>query len=329
MNPAVEKALPVIAGLLVLLAVLAIASMYFLWLAYRRDYVHRIAQRLKSLGIEADRRGKVTLQKRSAADVSPALAHPISHLRWRVSSERLILQAGLRWSFVHLALSSLMCSVLAGGIASLALRQSAWIGFGLAAAAAGLPLAYVVRRRKRRLSQLGQQLPEMLSYLAAYLRSGGGLSHGLQAISEKMAPPIAGELRILRDEINFGVSFNQALANLSVRVPNTDLQFLVIALSINRETGGNIVATLDNLSRLIRERQKLFAKIRVLASEPIFSARVLVAMPFVLVGVMSFAAPGFMTPLWEDPVGMTLVQCAVGLMVIGIVIIKKMVSVRV
>jgi tight adherence protein B len=329
MISATEKSLPLIVGLVCLVVAFVLAAVYLLWRAYQGDDARRIARRLRELGLEADRRKNRSLQKSSDRGSGSGIPHRSQRFPWLVWSERLILQAGLEWSLARFALTSLMCSAAAGGFANLVLRQSAWIGSGLAAAAASLPLIYVLHQRKRRLARLREQLPEMLSYLAAYLRSGGGISHGLQAASEKMAQPIAGELRMLRDEINFGVPFQRAMANLAVRVPNVDLRFLVIALSINRETGGTIIATLDNLSRLIRARQTLFARIRILASEPIFSARVTVAMPFVLVGVMSTVAPGFMTPLWEDPIGQTLVQAALALMVIGIVILRKMVRVRV
>ena len=110
-------------------------------------------------------------------------------------------------------------------------------------------------------------------------------------VGEEMAEPIAGEFRIVHDEVNFGVSLQQALTNLSERVPITDLRYFVVAVLIQRESGGNLTEVLGNLSRLIRERLKLLAKVRVLSSEGRLSAWILGLMPFALAVLLQHAQP--------------------------------------
>ena len=145
---------------------------------------------------------------------------------------------------------------------------------------------------------------------------------------EEMAEPMAGELSTVHDEVNFGVSLNQALTHLSERVPLTDLRYFVVAVLIQRESGGNLTEILANLSRLIRERLKLMGKVRVLSSEGRLSAWILALMPFFLAGVMNLVNPEFMRPLWTDPMGITIIKYMLSMMLIGVLIMRKIIKIR-
>jgi tight adherence protein B len=129
--------------------------------------------------------------------------------------------------------------------------------------------------------------------------------------------------------VNFGVSLEQALSHLSERVPLTDLRYFVVAVLIQRESGGNLTEILASLSKLIRERLKLLAKVRVLSTEGRMSAWILCLMPFFLAGIMNLANPGFMSPLWTDPIGVSIVKYMLTLMLIGVVIMRRIIRVRV
>ena len=144
-----------------------------------------------------------------------------------------------------------------------------------------------------------------------------------------MAEPIAKEFRIVHDEVNFGVELQQALTNLSKRVPLTDLRYFIVSVLIQRESGGNLTEVLGNLSRLIRERLKLMSKVRVLSSEGRLSAWILGIMPFALAGVMYLLNPEFMAPLWSDPIGISIIKYMLILMAFGILILKKIIKIRV
>ena len=110
----------------------------------------------------------------------------------------------------------------------------------------------------------------------------------------------------MHDEVNFGVSLEQALAHLSERVPLTDLRYFVVAVLIQRDSGGNLTEILENLSHLIRERLKLLAKIKVLSSEGRMSAWILGLMPFFLAGAMNLANPGVHESLVDRPIGVSI-----------------------
>jgi tight adherence protein B len=148
-------------------------------------------------------------------------------------------------------------------------------------------------------------------------------------IGDEMSEPIAGEFRMVADEVGFGVSLQQALTNMSERVPLTDLRYFVVSVLIQRDSGGNLTEVLGNLSRLIRDRLKLLARVRVLSAEGRLSAWILGLMPFALVALLNAFNPEFMSPLWTDPIGITAVKYMLGLMVIGAVILRKIVKIRV
>ena len=176
------------------------------------------------------------------------------------------------------------------------------------------------------MAKIERQLPDALDLMTRALRAGHAFSSALKMAGEEMAEPIAGEFRTVHDEVNFGVSLEQALTHLSERVPLTDLRYFVVAVLIQRDSGGNLTEILGNLSRLIRERLKLLAKVKVLSSEGRMSAWILGLMPFFLAGVMNLANPKFMSPLWTDPIGISIIKYMLTLMLIGVVIMRRIIN---
>jgi tight adherence protein B len=148
-------------------------------------------------------------------------------------------------------------------------------------------------------------------------------------VGEEAQDPIAGEFRIVHDEINFGVAVPTALTNLANRVPSPDMRYFVIAVLIQRETGGNLTELLGNISSLIRERLKLLGKVRVLSAEGRMSAWILCALPFALAGVINIVHPKFMAVLWTDPMGLNMIYAALVMMVLGALWMRKIIRIRV
>jgi tight adherence protein B len=148
-------------------------------------------------------------------------------------------------------------------------------------------------------------------------------------VGEEAQDPIAGEFRTVHDEINFGVAVPAALTNLANRVPSPDMRHFVIAVLIQRETGGNLTELLANISALIRERLKLLLKIRVLSAEGRLSALILCILPFALAGVINVVNPAFMAVLWTDPIGLQMIYAALVMMVLGALWMRKIIRIRV
>lgn len=317
-------------SILVFVAIaLLLEGLYLLWKSYRGPQAMLVRKRLESLaGAHAQLQQAALLKQGMLSDI-PMVEQILFRLSGVHGMRRFIYQSGLDWTVSRLLLSSAAGGLIAYLLMYFLLRQSILVAGMSSVVLALIPLLYVYDQRRRRLAKIEKQLPEAIDLLIRALRSGHAFSSGLQMIGEEMSAPIANEFRIVHDEINFGVSLQQALVNLGDRIPITDLRYFIVAVLIQRDSGGNLTEVLGNLSRLIRDRLKLMAKIRVLSSEGRLSAWVLAVMPFGLAAVMNFVNPEFMAPLWHDPIGIAIVQYMLTLMVFGILILKKISTIRV
>jgi tight adherence protein B len=321
---------PLMLAVLVFIAViLLLEGLYLTWHAYRGPAASKVAQRLQALSAAGDDSAQSALLRQRMMSELPALERLLRRLPHAHQLERWILQADLRWPVAYLLLGSAALGAGSYLAVTTLLQQPMPIGALAAFFAGGAPLAYVRRRRARRLIKLEQQLPDALDLMTRALRAGHAFGAGLQMIGEEMADPIASEFRMVHDEINFGVSLEQALTNLTVRVPVTDLRYFVVAVLIQRDSGGNLTEVLSNLSRLIRQRLKLFWHVRVLSAEGRMSAWLLSLMPFVIAALMTVFNPDFMAPLWHDPLGETIVRATLLSMLCGILLLRKIIRIRV
>jgi tight adherence protein B len=191
------------------------------------------------------------------------------------------------------------------------------------------PFIYLLMKRKKRKEKFERQLPEALELVARALKAGHALTGGLKMAAEEMGDPVGTEFGTLLDEISYGIGVPEALTNLTERVDCEDLRFFAVSVIIQRETGGNLAEILDNLGRLIRERFKFQGRVRVLSAEGRISAVVLVAIPFFIAAFLSIARPDYIGVLASDVIGRVLVLIAFVLMVSGILVMKKMVTIKV
>ena len=148
-------------------------------------------------------------------------------------------------------------------------------------------------------------------------------------VAEEMADPVGVEFGKTVDEINFGMAVPEALTNLTQRIDCEDLRFFAVAVIVQRETGGNLSEILENLGRLIRERFKFQGRVRILSAEGRMSAKALIAMPFIFVGIISAFNPDYISVLFTDPMGHVFIMIALAMMAIGALVIKKLVAIKV
>lgn len=309
--------------------VFSVEGLYLWWTASRGAAAKRIERRLTSMSFEmgADPAAMSMLKSRvlSASPVLDALLRRIPGID---AFDRFLQQSGKGWTvgrFVGYTVASLAIALVLLSM----LHLPPFIGPVLAVLAAGLPWQVAVRARNKRMKKFEEQLPEAADLISRALRSGHALAGALQMVGTEMPNPIAEEFRAASDEINFGVSMNQALQNLAGRMPSMDLRFFVIAVLIQRESGGNLAEILGNLSAIIRQRLALLNKVRVLSAEGKLSAWILGALPFATALLINIVNPGFMKVLWTDPVGLKLVGGALVLMVLGVLWMRKIIRIRV
>lgn len=319
-TPAIVTAVAVFVALLLLLE-----GLYLLWRSVFGAQARQINQHLKALGRERERTRAAASRARPATG---PLGAWLQQLPARGALDRLLVQADLRWQAGQwLALTGLTALVTA---LLLKLLGSGWAGsLGVGAALGLLPWGHVLLRRQRRLRQLQAQLPDALDMLTRAMRAGHALSSALQMASQEMSEPMAGQLRLVHEELNFGLTLQQALTHLTERVPLSDLRYFVVAVQIQRESGGNLAEVLGKLAQLIRARLRLLDRVRVLSSEGRLSAWILALLPFVLGALLAVFNPRFMQPLWTDPIGITLLKWMFGLMLLGVLLIARIVRIRV
>jgi tight adherence protein B len=200
----------------------------------------------------------------------------------------------------------------------------------LVAACLGLtPLFYVVRKRKQRMRKFEAQLPEALDLVARAMKAGHTFVVGMKMVSDQFSDPVGVEFDKIVDEITFGVSVSEALAALLERVTCPDARFFVTSVIVQRETGGNLAEILEQTSHLIRQRFELFGRIRVLTADGRLSAIILVALPFFVGFALYVISPDYFLLLFTDPIGKAALVYASVMMVMGILVMKKMINIRV
>lgn len=199
----------------------------------------------------------------------------------------------------------------------------------LAFSTASTPVLWLSRQANKRRQLFGDKLPETLDYISRAMRAGHSLTSAIGMVGKEFPDPIGHEFKIVFDEISFGIPFKDAIDQLANRVQSYDLNFLVISLKIQHETGGNLTELLDGLAKTLRERVKLRGKIRTLSSEGRSSAWVLGSMPFLLAGMLTLINPGYMSLLWTTHQGQTLILVGGGLMGVGFFLLNSIIQIKV
>jgi tight adherence protein B len=192
-----------------------------------------------------------------------------------------------------------------------------------------LPLIKIKMQRTKRFKEFEHQLPEALDLMARALRAGHAFSVGMKMVGDEFPDPIGPEFNRTVEEISFGIDTPEAMGNLNNRVVSTDLKFFITALVVQRETGGNLAEIIEAISRLIRQRFELLARVKALSAEGRMSGIILFAMPFIMGGVLWWLNEEYMRLLIEDELGLMMAGGAGLLMIFGGVVMKKMCDIKV
>ena len=192
-----------------------------------------------------------------------------------------------------------------------------------------LPYSYAAIQRNKRFEKFEELFPEAIDTLARAVRAGHAFTTALEMITNEVSEPVAGEFRQLYEEQKFGMPIRDALMNLTDRMPLVDVKFFVTAVMLQRETGGNLAEILDNLSYVIRERFKIQRQVRVYTAQGRLTMALLMGMPPIIVTVMLLLNPGFIRPLFSDPIGHTLLVMGITLQTIGYFVIRKIIKIQV
>lgn len=192
-----------------------------------------------------------------------------------------------------------------------------------------LPLGYVWWVRRKRLKKFGAQLPEAMDLIGQALRAGQSLPAGIHLVSTQMADPIGPEFARAYEQQNLGVPLEQSLLQMTERIDNLDLQFFTTAVVLQRQTGGDLAEILDKISKLTRERFQIHGQIQALTGEGRLSGIVLLALPPTLFVTMLKLNYDYVMLLFNDPLGQKMLIFGIIMQVLGVLWIKKVITIKV
>jgi len=242
--------------------------------------------------------------------------------------QEIVRQANLKYRAadvlgISLALAAVTFVILSlfGGLLFLRLLIALVVGI--------VPLAYILRVRTKRLKKFEEQLPDAIDLFTRTMRAGHNIHSGLETIASETSDPVRMEFKKLMEELGLGSQVEPALHELGKRVPLIDLKFFITSLILQRQTGANMVAVLENLSTLVRERLTMAAKLKAHTAQQRFSAGLLCALPFVVGLGFWILKPEYIRLLWTDPVGSKFFTYAICSEIVGILIIRKIANIKV
>jgi len=256
----------------------------------------------------------------------PASDRPRNPIDWFLL---LVAQSGVRRSPRGVAIMMVAVGGLAAALLMAFTRSGLAAGLGAVFLGLAVPLLVLLMKRRARWKAMTAQLPDAIDIVVRSLRAGHPVSTSISMVAREMRDPIATEFGLVVDEMTYGLNLDVALSNLARRVGLSDLRFLVVAVMIQTQVGGNLAGILSGLSRVIRERAKMRAKIRALSAEGRFSAGLLSVLPFVLAGIINLVAPTFYLAVSNDPVFWPILGFGFFLMVLGVIVMYRLVNFRV
>jgi tight adherence protein B len=274
----------------------------------------------------------------NTADIHILTATTFSSIGWldlRLRKSRLAAQlqtlfeqAKVKWTVGRFLFASIV-----GAEAGIVLASYRWPG-SMVGWIPGLmlgftPYLYVRYKRSQHCKQFNRLLPDAIDLMSRALRAGHSVPAAIELVGAEAKDPLGPEFRRAAEEQSFGLPFREAILNLSRRMPVADLQFLVTAILVQKETGGNLAEVLDKTSAVLRDRQRLIGQIRIHTGQGKLTAMILVALPMFGFFLLSVIHPGYEKPLLNDPGGQHALLTVIGLMVVGGLWIRKIVNIKV
>lgn len=319
----------------IFLGVLLLTEGFFLLIADRRLGRQRINKRIAMLDTGTPTQEVLEILRRHSADREEQVGPLGGTYRWL---DDLITQTGvtmptkrllLIMAILFLVVFSATLIFLKGGILPGVVANLSTAGLVGAVIGFGFPVLRLVGMKQARIKKFSEQLPDALDIMARSLRAGHPISAAMDLVTKEMPDPIGSEFGLAVDEMTYGLDLNEALEKVGSRVDLPDFQFVVVAINIQHETGGNLAEILSSLATIIRDRFRMVRKVRALSSEGRISAIILSILPPITVSVIFSRNPDFYLNVIDDPLFMPIASGIFALMLTGIYIMYRLVNFRI
>jgi tight adherence protein B len=267
----------------------------------------------------------INLRKDSSLSSIPWLNRRLLQFQLAPYLQGLLKQANVKWSTGKLLMTStVLFAVPAIGV------YNQWgnilLGVGAGLVLSMTPFAWIVFMRNRRFEQFEGGLPEALDLMVSALRAGHSLIAAMGLVARECADPVGGEFKACFDEQNYGLELKAALDNMQHRVPLQDLKITCTAIMIQKESGGNLAEVLDKTAHVIRERFRLKREVKTHTAQGRLTGWILSLLPVALGTALYFVNPTMMSVLWHKPLGIKLIWGAIGMTILGGLVIRNIVN---
>lgn len=208
------------------------------------------------------------------------------------------------------------------------------LGFAITAPA-GMILGYLIpeywmsAKKRKRIEKFNDGLADMITTIIGSLRAGYSFSQALKTVAEESESPVKEEIQTLMNEMNYGISMDEGLENLRIRMPSTDLELLIHSVLIQRQIGGNLSTILEVIVNTIRERKKLERQVRTLTAQGRLSGRIIAALPAVLGLAFFMINRDYMMAFFSNIYGQIALAFGVLLTVLGFIVINRITKIEV
>jgi tight adherence protein B len=258
----------------------------------------------------------------------PALNKMLVRWSWPARLRKFITQAGMQIRPGKLMLISGVVGLATLEVVEI-LYGNFWLAIAAGVPAAFLPLIFVAMKRARRMVAFEREFPEVIDLLSRSVRAGHSFTAGLEIVSTDLPEPVSTEFRTVFDEQRFGLPLRDAFLSLCERVPSVDVRLFVIALLVQKETGGNLAEILDNLAHVIRERFRIAGEVRIRTAQGRLTAGVLIALPLIMLILLHVIDPDYVNLLFVDRLGQIMLIVAAVLQALGAMLVWRIVKIRV
>jgi tight adherence protein B len=319
--------------LLMAIALLVVGPVFFYLIFSSGASGRTLSQRMKRVAestAEATAKGEKFKLTREVKDSSiPLVDHFLKTSLPKVADKfrNQIAQAGLKISVSEYLLIMGLVGFVMYGIFHMALHFKpplaliAGLGFGFF-----LPHTFLKIKTGAREKKFIKFFPESIDTMVRSIRSGLPIAEAVNVVATEMPDPVGEEFRSIRDGVRMGRSLEEAMWDVAKRINIAEYRYLIIAMSIQKETGGNLGETLHNVGDVLRKRRQMRLKIKAMSSEAKASAIILGSLPFLVSGVLSILSSGYISILFEDPRGNILLGIAFSMLFVGIFIMSQMIN---
>lgn len=297
---------------------------------YRGDREDEVAERLSALTVGSKEDGK---NQSITSEIFNASREGTQNAFAQMVSNYLNLNLLFEQADVNMTVGKFLAIVAGAAAIGISAPTAAGMPMKFAPIAAAIfcfmPFMWLMMKRKRRLAKFAAQLPEALELISRALRAGHSLGAGFNLVGQEMSAPIATEFNRTFEEQNLGMPLEEALNNLTDRIPNLDLKFFATAVILQRQTGGDLAEILDKIGRLIRERFKIWGQVQALTGEGRLSGIVLLALPPALFVTVYRMNPDYLMLLFTDDLGKKMLVGGIVMQLLGAIVIRKIINIRV